>query len=74
MDLSATQPQKLTPELAQGANLLVTMGCGDESPLFQVSSATTGRSPMRKVKESIRCDRFAMKLKGACCFSSIQIS
>jgi arsenate reductase len=32
MDLSAAQPQKLTPELAQGANLLITMGCGDECP------------------------------------------
>ena len=32
MDLSAAQTQKLTPELAQGANLLITMGCGDECP------------------------------------------
>lgn len=32
IDLSAAQPQKLTPELAQGAQLLVTMGCGDECP------------------------------------------
>jgi arsenate reductase len=34
MDLSAAQPQKLTPELAQGANLLITMGCGDECPFI----------------------------------------
>jgi arsenate reductase len=32
IDLSAMQPQKLTEELAQGANLLITMGCGDECP------------------------------------------
>lgn len=32
IDLGAGQPQKLTPELAQGANLLITMGCGDECP------------------------------------------
>ncbi len=32
MDLSAAQPQKLTPELAQDADLLITMGCGDECP------------------------------------------
>ena len=32
IDLSAAQPQKLTSELAQDANLLITMGCGDECP------------------------------------------
>lgn len=32
IDLSSAQPQKLTTELAQGADLLVTMGCGDECP------------------------------------------
>ena len=32
IDLSAAQPQKLTQELAQNANLLITMGCGDECP------------------------------------------
>jgi arsenate reductase (thioredoxin) len=33
IDLSAARPQKLTPELARGAALLVTMGCGDECPV-----------------------------------------
>jgi arsenate reductase len=32
IDLSNAKPQKLTPELAQDAYLLVTMGCGDECP------------------------------------------
>jgi arsenate reductase len=32
IDLSAARPRLLTPELAQGAELLVTMGCGDECP------------------------------------------
>lgn len=32
IDLSNAQPQKLTEELAQGAEMLVTMGCGDECP------------------------------------------
>ena len=32
LDLSAAKPQLLTAELAAGANLLVTMGCGDECP------------------------------------------
>ena len=32
IDLSAAQPQKLTEELAAGADLLVTMGCGEKCP------------------------------------------
>ena len=31
-DLSNAKPQKLTEELAQGAQLLITMGCGDKCP------------------------------------------
>jgi len=33
MDLSAARPQLLTPALAAGARLLVTMGCGEACPL-----------------------------------------
>ena len=32
IDLSAAKPQKLTTELAREAQLLVTMGCGDQCP------------------------------------------
>ena len=32
IDLSSAKPQKLTAELAQGADMLITMGCGDECP------------------------------------------
>jgi len=32
IDLRDAQPQQLTPELAAGAQLLITMGCGDECP------------------------------------------
>ena len=32
IDLSQAKPQKLTADLAKGAELLVTMGCGDECP------------------------------------------
>ncbi len=34
IDLSAAKPQKLTPEFARDAYLLVTMGCGDECPFI----------------------------------------
>ena len=32
VDLTAASTRKLTPEVAQEAQLLVTMGCGDECP------------------------------------------
>lgn len=31
-DLSRAEPQRLTTELAQGAALLITMGCGEQCP------------------------------------------
>ena len=33
IDLSSARPQLLTEQLAAGATLLVTMGCGDECPV-----------------------------------------
>jgi len=32
IDLSTKRPQRLTDDLARGATLLVTMGCGEECP------------------------------------------
>ena len=32
IDLTDAKPQKLTAELAEGAEMLITMGCGDECP------------------------------------------
>jgi arsenate reductase (thioredoxin) len=33
VDLSTAVPQKLTDELARGASMLVTMGCGESCPV-----------------------------------------
>lgn len=33
IDLGAARPQQLTDELARGAQLLITMGCGDQCPI-----------------------------------------
>ncbi|QQR59549.1 MAG: arsenate reductase ArsC [Candidatus Melainabacteria bacterium] len=33
IDLSCIKPQLLTPELAQSADMLVTMGCGEACPI-----------------------------------------
>ena len=32
IDLSSARPQKLTAEMAEGAEMLITMGCGEECP------------------------------------------
>jgi arsenate reductase len=32
LDVSANRPQRLTEDLARGASLLITMGCGGECP------------------------------------------
>jgi protein-tyrosine-phosphatase len=34
IDLSGARPKRLTPELAAAADVIVTMGCGDECPYF----------------------------------------
>ena len=34
IDVSGATPQKLTAELASQADVLVTMGCGDQCPFF----------------------------------------
>jgi arsenate reductase (thioredoxin) len=34
VDLSGAVPQKLTDELARGASMLVTMGCGEACPVI----------------------------------------
>jgi len=33
VDLSTAIPQKLTDDLARGASMLITMGCGDQCPV-----------------------------------------
>jgi protein-tyrosine-phosphatase len=34
VDLTGAAPQLLTPQLADGASMLITMGCGDECPFI----------------------------------------
>ena len=48
IDLSAATPQRLTAELAEGAALLVTMGCGDACP--HVPGARTDDWPLEDPK------------------------
>ena len=48
LDLSRAVPQKLTPGLAEGAAVLVTMGCGDACPY--VPGARVEDWPLRDPK------------------------
>ncbi len=34
IDLARSSPQRLTPQLAEDADVVVTMGCGDQCPYF----------------------------------------
>src|SRR5450755_1184996 len=52
VDLSGAKPQLLTEELARDADLLVTMGCGDECPYIQGWQEMTGRSQIQKARTS----------------------
>ena len=45
IDLSDRTPRKLDLELAQQADVVVTMGCGDECPYTPASATSTG--PLR---------------------------
>jgi arsenate reductase (thioredoxin) len=48
VDLRGVRPTRLTPELAQQAQILVTMGCGDECPY--VPGATREDWPLEDPK------------------------
>ena len=63
LDLSRARPQRLTPEFARGAQLLVTMGCGDECPVVPGMRRDDwplpdpkGRPPdeVRRIRDEIR--------------------
>ena len=44
IDISDAPQQKLTPEVAQQAALLVTMGCGEACPYVPGQSLSSARS------------------------------
>ena len=67
IDLSHNRPQRLTADLARGAALLVTMGCGDECPF--VPGLHTDDWPLPDPKgrpvEEVRATRDAIKTRVA---------
>ncbi len=54
IDLSARTPQKLTNELAEAADVVVTMGCGDAARTSLASATSTGTSRTRRAGRSRR--------------------
>ena len=63
IDVSANRPQRLTADLARGATLLVTMGCGDECPFVPGLAADDWPLPdpkgqpiaaVRKIRDDVR--------------------
>jgi protein-tyrosine-phosphatase len=65
IDLSRAKPQKLSEELAKGAQLLITMGCGDKCPY--VPGRQRDDWPLRDPKglpvEEVRAIRDEVKLR-----------
>lgn len=63
IDLRGATPQKLTPQLAQEAEMLITMGCGDDCPYIPglrrddwplPDPKGQGIDSVRKTREEIR--------------------
>ncbi len=67
IDLSDAKPQKLTEELARGAQLLITMGCGDQCP--HIHGLRRDDWPLRNPKglpiEEVRAIRDEVQLRVA---------
>jgi protein-tyrosine-phosphatase len=65
IDLSGAKPQKLTEELARGAQLLITMGCGDKCPYVPGLRRDDWplRDPMGLPEEEVRAIRDDIKVR-----------
>ena len=54
IDLSDRRPQRLTTELADQADVIVTMGCGDAARSSRASATSTGTCPTPKIARSTK--------------------
>jgi len=55
IELADREPKPLTRELAEQADVVVTMGCGDECPTFPAGATWTGTSRIRRACRLTRC-------------------
>lgn len=67
LDLAAVRPAKLTAELAMGAEMLITMGCGEECPYIPCLERQDWPMPDPKGQEleAVRATRDHIKGKVA---------
>ena len=66
IDLSSAKPQKLTEELAREAQLLITMGCGDNCPFVPGLRGTTGPFAIPRACPLKKSASSAMKFAREC--------
>jgi arsenate reductase (thioredoxin) len=59
LDLSDRTPKRLTDQLAEQADIVITMGCGDQCPTSQSSATSTGTSPTQTASRSNKSERSA---------------
>src|SRR5258708_37481877 len=76
IDLSNAKPQKLTAELAQTAEMLITMGCGEECPYVPGLRRDDWPLPDPKGQgiESVRQTRDEIKRRGMQLLEQEQLS
>ena len=65
IELAARHPQLLTRELAGQADVVVTMGCGDECPFIRASATSTGSWKTPRAVRSRRSARHATRSPAA---------
>ncbi len=72
LDLSSAQPRLLTDELARDANILITMGCGEECPYVPGVERDDWALPDPKGRplEEVRTIRNAIKARVAALIES----
>lgn len=72
LDLSSAQPRLLTDELARGAHMLITMGCGEECPYVPGVERDDWALPDPKGRplEEVRTIRHAIKARVAALIES----
>jgi protein-tyrosine-phosphatase len=57
IDIPAERPKKLTDDVAQNADVIVTMGCGDACPVYAGNRYLDRETPTRRSNPSMRFDR-----------------
>jgi hypothetical protein len=69
-DLADRRPRLLTAELAESADVMVMMGCGDACRTFLGTGMSTGTYGIRRARPSRPCVRYARRSAAASSSSS----